>query len=71
MNTLRRFLPCLPLLSVLGLLAPAARCATRDLVERVDPVTGEKSCSTTIWSSEKTGPTVTPEEVKKASQQPK
>ena len=49
MNTLRRFLPCLPVLSVLG----------------------EKSCSTTIWSSGKTGPTVTPEEVKKASQQPK
>ncbi len=49
MNTLRRFLPCLPLLSV----------------------PGEKSYSTTIWASGKTGRTVTPEEVKKASQQPK
>lgn len=71
MNPVRRFFVCPPLPSVLGLLAVSSGCAPRDPVERVDPMTGEKSYSTTIWSSEKTGPTVTPDDVKKAAQQPK
>lgn len=57
--------------SVLGFLAFALGCATHEPAERVDPITGEKSYSTTVWSSEKRGPTVTPDDVKKAAQPPK
>ena len=71
MNAFRRVFVSLPVLSALGLLAVAPGCATHEPVERVDPIAGEKSYSTTIWSSEKTGPTVTPDDVKKAAQQPK
>ncbi len=71
MNTVGRIIVCLPLLAVLGVLAVASGCATHEPVERVDPITGTKSYSTTVWSSEKTGPTVTPDDVKKAAQQPK
>ncbi len=71
MNTARRIFVCPTLLAVLGLLSVASGCATHEPVERVDPITGTKSYSTTVWSSEKPGPTVTPDDVKKASQQPK
>ena len=71
MNTVRQIFVCLPWLAVLGLLAVAPGCATHEPVERTDPINGSKSYSTTVWSSEKTGPTVTPDDVKKAAQQPK
>lgn len=48
-----------------------AGCATGDPVERVDPITGEKSYSTTLWSSEKMTTTVTHEEIKKSAEHPK
>jgi hypothetical protein len=46
-------------------------CTTEDAVERTDPFTGEKSYSTTLWSSEKKTTTVTHEEIKKAAEEPK